>query len=783
MSLAWAWRRRHGPAGVRARTPRRLVWILPTRVLVEQTAAAIRHAFQNAGEDIPVHLLYGGGDPAADPHPPYGASTVHGAWLLHPEADQVLVGTEDMILSAALNRAYATRRYSWPVVFALLHNDALWILDETQLLGNGLRTARQLDALHAIESTFGPTQVTYMSATLDTDALRTVDAPEPPHPILQLGDEDLADPRLRARLHAQKILRHAGGVKPVKGAPRPEDVARLALGAFDGLPDDGFVLVVCNTVARARAVHAAAEAERARRRAAAGAPSLYLLHSHFRPADRRRLMAEILADRRRKLVISTQVVEAGVDVSADVLITELAPWSSLVQRMGRVNRYGARPGRVYWLDLDSQRAAAPYSAEELKAAKERLAALEGENVSPWRLQAVAPPPTRPEALPTLRRRDLHGLFDTSPNLSGENEDVGPFIRSADQLDVLVAWVEGGLPDRPRFRGEDLCSVPVYELRAAMAARPSALRAHRWDPIDGWLPVDGSGLRPGMLVALPSAFGAYSDGLGWNPDRREPAPPTPLAGAAADEDIDDDDATFAGRWISLEEHTDHVVTELAGLLGALGDVVEADAFLPPLLEAARYHDIGKTHPAFQERLGAAAQDGETPGGTRPASFWAKAPAGRGGGGGGRRPFRHELASALAYLQRMAPAGGHEAADELTALAAYVIAAHHGRVRLAIRSADRESPPPGGERRFALGVWEGDIVHWPGGGEIALSLERMELGGAPLSWSEMALGLLRRLGPFRLAYLEALLRIADWRASAREAAGDGAGRGPHAKEVSA
>ena len=36
--------------------------------------------------------------------------------------------------------------------------------------------------------------------------------------------------------------------------------------------------------------------------------------------------------------------------------------------------------------------------------------------------------------------------------------------------------------------------------------------------------------------------------------------------------------------------------------------------------------------------------------------------------------------------------------------------------------------------------------------------------PDSWTTNALVLLERLGPFRLAYLETLVRMADWRASA-------------------
>jgi CRISPR-associated endonuclease/helicase Cas3 len=51
--------------------------------------------------------------------------------------------------------------------------------------------------------------------------------------------------------------------------------------------------------------------------------------------------------------------------------------------------------------------------------------------------------------------------------------------------------------------------------------------------------------------------------------------------------------------------------------------------------------------------------------------------------------------------------------------------------------------------------------------------MEMGedehGRP-SWAARTQALLGELGPFRLAYLEALLRVADWRASAAERRGE-------------
>jgi CRISPR-associated endonuclease/helicase Cas3 len=102
---------------------------------------------------------------------------------------------------------------------------------------------------------------------------------------------------------------------------------------------------------------------------------------------------------------------------------------------------------------------------------------------------------------------------------------------------------------------------------------------------------------------------------------------------------------------------------------------------------------------------------------------------------------------------------------------LIAAHHGKVRMTLRAQPNEKKPADGAR-FAFGVHDGD--EFPAvdlGAEqtraVQLDLSLMELGLGPLgpSWSERMRTLLATHGPFRLAYWEALVRIADWRGTRR------------------
>ncbi|MGC8912007.1 MAG: CRISPR-associated helicase Cas3' [Nitrososphaeria archaeon] len=81
-----------------------------------------------------------------------------------------------------------------------------------------------------------------------------------------------------------------------------------------------------------------------------------LLHSRFNERDRveKHNKLKILRERDNYIIVSTQTIEAGIDISSNLFITELAPANSLVQRLGRFLRYeNENRGQVYiWYELD-----------------------------------------------------------------------------------------------------------------------------------------------------------------------------------------------------------------------------------------------------------------------------------------------------------------------------------------------------------------------------------------------------------------------------------------------
>lgn len=95
------------------------------------------------------------------------------------------------------------------------------------------------------------------------------------------------------------------------------------------------VLYVCNTVAQAQTVY------QELKNAFPNLPAM-LIHSRFKRGDRANLETILQTQFNQSpnacLVVATQVVEVSLDISFDLLITQCAPFDSMLQRFGRVNR-------------------------------------------------------------------------------------------------------------------------------------------------------------------------------------------------------------------------------------------------------------------------------------------------------------------------------------------------------------------------------------------------------------------------------------------------------------
>jgi CRISPR-associated endonuclease/helicase Cas3 len=754
VTLAWLWKRgwREGGRGsdIEAGTPRRLVWCLPMRVLVEQTRDSIVgwlqhldvHGSMGSGK-VSVHVLMGGEDDVD-------------SWAERPEEDMVLIGTQDMLLSRALMRGYGMSRYHWPVHFSLLHNDCLWVYDEVQLMGAGLATSAQLEAFRRSFALARTSRSLWVSATQRPEWLATVDLRPHADSLQRHTISDADRQQARERLNAVKSLQAAALCLDNDNSKQN---ARLYLEALctevlTHHDASAQTLVVLNNVSRAQQLF------QLLRKARTDKTDL-LIHARFRPIERteqaRRLRNESSVDR---IVVATQAIEAGVDISSKVLFTELAPWASLVQRFGRCNRYGEcneEGARIFWIDIESDKTLVlPYAGESLDAARTKLATLA--SASPQHL------PSTDEARPltaVVRRKDFLDLFNIDPDLSGFDVDVSDYIRDSGTPGVQVFWREfkddPNLPQpQPRPVRDELCPASIGQI--TVLAKRKDVTLWQWDPLDGqWAKLQRDrNPRPGMVLLACSSDGGYDATIGFDASIKKPSPQL-LSGANdrnSERGYGDDWRSRQNRPVLLAEHLAHAADHASRLCSAVGESSHRDA----VIRAGRWHDLGKLHAVFQRSMYRCRLPVD------PAQPLAKSDC-SGPMRHGRRYFRHELASMLSWL---AQHDGEPDAD----LIAYLILAHHGKVRMSLRAMPSEQA--GADvKRFARGIHEGDplpALDFDGEHSAAttlkLALMEIGLGDQGPSWSERALRLLDQLGPFRLAWLETLVRLADWRASAAE-----------------
>lgn len=122
-----------------------------------------------------------------------------------------------------------------------------------------------------------------------------------------------------------------------KYAPKINSTEQVARKVVELAKQHDKVLCVVNTRCDAYKIY-----ENVKKEICDTGKEVILLSAHIPPNERLKRIKCIKECLKRWVVISTQVVEAGVDIDADVLVRDIAPLDSIVQSAGRCNRNGER---------------------------------------------------------------------------------------------------------------------------------------------------------------------------------------------------------------------------------------------------------------------------------------------------------------------------------------------------------------------------------------------------------------------------------------------------------
>ena len=220
-----------------------------------------------------------------------------------------------------------------------------------------------LDEIHAYEPyTLGLLLEALQRERPKRLALASATLPEPILGLFPRGTLIEAEPELWQRRRHRIELREGSLLEE-----GPEEALRYAC-------EGKRVLVIANTVRDAQTLYQKL-AEKNWQEGAVCKPPL-LLHARFILRDRMRKEERVSQAEPGAIFISTQVVEVSLDISYDVLITEVAPVDALVQRMGRVNRQGEQaPASVLIYTQWSEGAQRVYGRELLAWSLEILESL------------------------------------------------------------------------------------------------------------------------------------------------------------------------------------------------------------------------------------------------------------------------------------------------------------------------------------------------------------------------------------------------------------------------
>lgn len=218
------------------------------------------------------------------------------------------------------------------------------------------------------------------------------------------------------------------------------------------------VLCVVNTVARAQSLADRLEATIGSR--------VLCYHSRYRLIDRQAVHQQTIAAFQQRdhaaIAVTTQVCEMSLDLDAEVLLTEFAPITSLVQRFGRANRHLAVVGAHALLVTWAPPKAAPYELNELANVPEFLAEFGDTPFSQAELANALERHARPQPKSSDSSALLGGGYYAVPRDFRESDEFAKqCVLSDDEDAAATAWsakqpIDGLIVPVPRqFAGEPL----------------------------------------------------------------------------------------------------------------------------------------------------------------------------------------------------------------------------------------------------------------------------------------------------------------------------------------
>ncbi|MGD0952564.1 MAG: hypothetical protein ABR985_09240, partial [Methanotrichaceae archaeon] len=161
--------------------------------------------------------------------------------------------------------------------------------------------------------------------------------------------------------------------------------------------------------------------------------------------------------------ISTQVVEAGIDISCDTLHTEIAPANAIIQRAGRCARYGGK-GIVWVYEIETPDKPLPYTKEEVDLTRMELLNFIGRKLDSDSeevfVERVHAPLERRNLIDSLQNR-REAVNEAMQN--GESSNIQSLIREINSANLVITANPEELDLNSTW--PEMLSIPRSTLRA------------------------------------------------------------------------------------------------------------------------------------------------------------------------------------------------------------------------------------------------------------------------------------------------------------------------------